>query len=140
MMTQAAKPTVGIYFRVTHDFRARLEAGRVAGYRDRLHQAPSLQEYLVALLEPHLPARPVVAGEQQEMFAVSADKADERTATERFVAGEGVPVEDFLKQGSFPAWAVRKPHLDKSPTGVKGEPTQKKSKAKVKAKKKGKRK
>ena len=40
-------------------------------------------------------------------FRLVPASADTRTATERFRAGEGVPLEDFVKQGSFPRLAPK---------------------------------
>lgn len=53
-----ATTSIGLYIRVTPAFRARIEAGRLTGYRDRPLEAPGTRDFLVALLDPLLPPSP----------------------------------------------------------------------------------
>jgi hypothetical protein len=52
------KETVALYVRLPADLRQRLELGRTAGYADAPWHAPTMQAFLVALLDQQLPQLP----------------------------------------------------------------------------------
>jgi len=52
------KETVALYVRIPAELKHRLELGRLAGYGDTPWRAPTMQTFLVALLDQQLPPLP----------------------------------------------------------------------------------
>jgi hypothetical protein len=52
------EPAVALYVRIPATLRQRLEMGRVAGYADAPWRAPTIQAFIIALLDQNLPPLP----------------------------------------------------------------------------------
>jgi hypothetical protein len=53
-----SEPSIALYVRIPTTLRQRLEMGRVAGYGDSPWRAPTIQSFVIALLDQNLPALP----------------------------------------------------------------------------------